>query len=85
MCSQIILIYMEVNNEVKSDNIEKKIDKVIQAEEDRWFNITNITPPSPDDGSQEPKRYSVDFVSQWISSSAWITLLSIFSQFNTYV
>ena len=26
-------------------------------------NITNITPYSPDDGSAEPKRYSVDFVS----------------------
>ena len=30
----------------------------------RWFNITNIIPHSPDDGSLEPKRYSVDFVSQ---------------------
>ena len=28
------------------------------------FNITNIIPPSSDDGSLEPKRYSVDFVSQ---------------------
>ena len=27
----------------------------------RWFNITNITHPSPDDGSLKPKRYSVDF------------------------
>ena len=24
------------------------------------LNITNITPHSPDDGSVEPKRYSVD-------------------------
>ena len=30
----------------------------------RWFNITNILPHSPDDGSLEPKRYSVDFASQ---------------------
>ena len=30
----------------------------------RWFNITNITPHSPDDGSFEPKRCSVDFASQ---------------------
>ena len=30
----------------------------------RWFNITNIIPHSPDDGSLEPKRYSVDFTSQ---------------------
>ena len=28
------------------------------------LNITNITPHSPDDGSAEPKRYSIDFVSQ---------------------
>ena len=28
------------------------------------FNITNIAPHSPDDGSLEPKRYSVDFASQ---------------------
>ena len=27
----------------------------------RWLNITNITPHGPDDGSLEPKRYSVDF------------------------
>ena len=26
----------------------------------RWFNITNIIPPSPGDGSLEPKRYSID-------------------------
>ena len=25
------------------------------------FNIANITPHGPDDGSVEPKRYSVDF------------------------
>ena len=30
----------------------------------RWFNITNIIPHSPDDGSLEPKCYSVDFASQ---------------------
>ena len=30
----------------------------------RWFNITNIIPPSLDYSSLEPKRYSVDFVSQ---------------------
>ena len=30
----------------------------------RWFNITNIIPLSPDDGSLEPKRYSIDFASQ---------------------
>ena len=30
----------------------------------RLLNITNITPNRPDDGSVEPKRYSVDFVSQ---------------------
>ena len=29
-----------------------------------WFNIINIIPYSPDDGSLEPKRYSVDFASQ---------------------
>ena len=45
----------------------------------RWFNITNIIPPSPADGSLEPKRYSVDFASQRISPSTLITLLSIFS------
>ena len=28
------------------------------------FNITNIIPQSPDDGSLELKSYSVDFVSQ---------------------
>ena len=27
----------------------------------RWLNITNITPHGPDDGSVEPKRYSVGF------------------------
>ena len=27
------------------------------------LNLTNITPHSPDDGSAEPKCYSVDFVS----------------------
>ena len=27
----------------------------------RWLNIANITPHGPDDGSVEPKRYSVDF------------------------
>ena len=43
----------------------------------RWFNITNIIPHSLEDGSLEPKRYSVDFASQWISAT-WITLLSIF-------
>ena len=31
---------------------------------DRWLNITNIIPHSPDDGSLEPKRYSVAFVAQ---------------------
>ena len=30
----------------------------------RWFNITDIIPPSSDDGSFEPKCYSADFVSQ---------------------
>ena len=30
----------------------------------RWFNIINIIPHSPDDGSLEPSRYSVDFDSQ---------------------
>ena len=30
----------------------------------RWFNITNIILHSPDDGSLEPKRYTVDFASQ---------------------
>ena len=30
----------------------------------RYLKITIITPHSPDDGSAEPKRYSVDFVSQ---------------------
>ena len=28
-----------------------------------WFNMTNIIPHNPDDGSVEPKRYSVDFAS----------------------
>ena len=27
----------------------------------RWLNIANITPHGPDDGLEEPKRYSVDF------------------------
>ena len=27
----------------------------------RWLKIANITPHGPDDGSVEPKRYSVDF------------------------
>ena len=30
----------------------------------RWFNFTDIIPHSPDDGSLELKRYSVDFASQ---------------------
>ena len=30
----------------------------------RWFNITNVIPHCPDDGSLESKRYSVDFASQ---------------------
>ena len=30
----------------------------------RYLNITNITTYSPEDGSAEPKRYCVDFVSQ---------------------
>ena len=29
----------------------------------RWLNIADITPHGPDDGSVEPKRYSVDFTS----------------------
>ena len=29
-----------------------------------YLYITNITPHSPDDGSAEPKRYSVDFIPQ---------------------
>ena len=29
-----------------------------------WFNISNIISHSPDGGSLEPKRYSVDFASQ---------------------
>ena len=32
----------------------------------RWFNIPNIVPHLPDDGLLEPKRYSVDFASQYI-------------------
>ena len=28
---------------------------------DRWLNIANITPHGPDDGSVEPKHYSVNF------------------------
>ena len=43
-----------------------------------WSNITNIIPPSSDDGSLEPKLYRVDLVSQWISPFAWITFLSMF-------
>ena len=27
-----------------------------------WFNIINIIAPSPDDGSLEPKRYSVNII-----------------------
>ena len=30
----------------------------------RYLYITNITPHSPDDGSAEPKHYSVDFAPQ---------------------
>ena len=30
----------------------------------RWFNIIDIIPHCPDDGSLEPKRYNVDFASQ---------------------
>ena len=30
----------------------------------RWLNIANIIPQSPDDGSAEPKHYTVDFTSQ---------------------
>ena len=44
----------------------------------RWFNMTNIIPHNPDDGSLEPKRYSVNFASQKISPSTLITLLSFF-------
>ena len=50
----------------------RKIDnKVIQVEGEIYqevdtiafrFYIANITPHSPDDGSVEPKRYSVDFL-----------------------
>ena len=29
-----------------------------------WFNITIIIPNRPDDGSQEPKRYSADLAFQ---------------------
>ena len=42
------------------------------------LNITDIIPHSPDDGSLEPKLSSVDFASQQISPSTWITLFSIF-------
>ena len=35
-----------------------------QVEIHCWFNITNIIPHSPDDGSFEQKRYSVNFTSQ---------------------
>ena len=44
----------------------------------RWLNIANITPHGPDEGSVEPKRYSVDFTSHQISPFTWIALLSIF-------
>ena len=30
----------------------------------RWFNITNIFPQSPDDGSPELKRYRVNLAFQ---------------------
>ena len=38
----------------------------------RYLNITNITIHRPDDGSAEPKHYSVDFVSQYFTLSTWI-------------
>ena len=38
----------------------------------------SITPHGTDEGSVEPKRYSVDFTSQYIFLSTWIALLSIF-------
>ena len=41
-----------------------KIQKPVFLNIHRWFNITNLIPYSPDDGSLEPKRYSVDFASQ---------------------
>ena len=36
-------------------------EKVGRLNIHRWLNIANITPHVPDDGSVEPKRYSVDF------------------------
>ena len=59
-----------------------------------WVNITNITPHDPDDGSVEPKRYSVDFSinltfhSDYLvinfSTYCRITILYLLS-FNMYV
>ena len=46
----------------------------------RWLNIANITPHGPDDGSVEPKRYSVDFS---INLSFHLDYLVI--NFSTYV
>ena len=40
----------------------RKIDNWCFLNIQRWLNITNITPHGPDDGSVEPKRYSVDFL-----------------------
>ena len=45
----------------------------------RWLNIANIVPHGPDDGSVEPKRYSVDFS---ISLSFHLDYLVI--NFSTY-
>ena len=45
----------------------------------RWFNIKNIIPPSPDDGSLELKRYSVNCFSINISFYLDYIVINFFS------
>ena len=54
----------------------------------RWFEIAYIIFLSPGDDSIEPKCNSVDFVAQWISPFAQITLSSKFPpslSFSVYI
>ena len=51
----------------------------------RLIIINNIIASSPNDASLEPKRYSTDLVTQYITPSVWITLLSISLSLYIYI
>ncbi len=51
----------------------------------RWINIANITPYGPDNGSAEPKRYSVDFTSSEFLSLMFANGSSLESEYFAFL